>query len=96
MEKGDKNVYDRGLSVLEQYGLEAVSVRRGRGVLICETAKGAVQIREFCGTQKKLESQAALLEQIAGKTRILTDEILKNQEGSLRQRKRFLCGKTLA
>lgn len=82
MEKGDKNVYDRGLSVLEQYGLEAVSVRRGRGVLICETAKGAVQIREFCGTQKKLESQAALLEQIAGKTRILTDEILKNQEGS--------------
>ena len=74
-------MYDRGLSVLEQYGLQAVSVRRGRGVLICETAEGTVLIREFCGTQKKLESQAALLGKIAGETRILTDEILKNREG---------------
>ena len=48
-------MYDRGLSVLEQYGLEAGAVYRGRGALICETDKGLVLIKEFCGTPKKLE-----------------------------------------
>ena len=35
-------MYDRGLSVLEQYGLEAGAVYRGRGALICETQEGLV------------------------------------------------------
>lgn len=75
-------MYDRGLSVLEQYGLESKSVHRGRGSLICDTDKGLVLIREFGGTPKKLESQARLLSCIASKSRILTDEILPNQENT--------------
>lgn len=75
-------MYDRGLSVLEQYGLEASSVGRGRGALICETQKGLVLIKEFGGTQKKLDSQAELLAQISGKSAVLTDEILPNTEGA--------------
>ena len=45
-------MYDKGLSVLEQYGLEAAAVYRGRGALICDTKEGMVLIREFYGTQK--------------------------------------------
>ena len=45
-------MYDKGLSVLEQYGLEAAAVYRGRGALICNTKEGMVLIREFYGTQK--------------------------------------------
>lgn len=75
-------MYDRGLSVLEQYGIEALSVRRGRGALICETREGTVLIKEFCGTPKKLEAQAALLKKTAAETGIFTDEILANQEGT--------------
>lgn len=75
-------MYDRGLSVLEQYGLEAGAVYRGRGALICETDQGLVLIKEFLGTPKKLECQAKLLEKIAGASPILTDQILSNKEGS--------------
>ena len=75
-------MYDRGLSVLEQYGLEAGAVYRGRGALICETQEGLVLIREFCGTPRKLEYQAKLLEKISGTSPIWTDQILSNKEGS--------------
>lgn len=75
-------MYDKGLSVLEQYGLEAAAVYRGRGALICETKEGTVLIREFYGTPKKLEYQAELLSSISQVSEILTDEILANQEGS--------------
>lgn len=74
-------MYDRGLGVLEQYGLEPTAVYRGRGSLICETDKGLVLIKEFCGTPKKLEYQACLLYCISQKSQVLTDEILQNQEG---------------
>lgn len=80
--KGEKQVYDRGLSVLEQYGLESRAVYRGRGSLICDTDKGFVLIKEFCGTAKKLESQASLLTCISEKSQILTDKILPNKEGA--------------
>ena len=39
-------MYDRGLGVLEQYGLTAETVLRGRGALICQTEKGWKSIRE--------------------------------------------------
>ena len=75
-------MYDRGLSVLEQYGLEAGAVYRGRGALICETQEGLVLIREYWGTARKLEHQAKLLEKISGASPIGTDQILSNKEGS--------------
>ena len=75
-------MYDRGLSVLEQYGLEAGAVYRGRGALICETQEGLVLIREYWGTPRKLEYQAKLLETISGASPIGTDRILNNKEGS--------------
>ena len=75
-------MYDKGLSVLEQYGLEAAAVYRGRGALICDTKEGMVLIREFYGTQKRLEYQAELLSSVSKSGELLTDEILANQEGS--------------
>ena len=50
-------LYDRGLSVLEQYGLGAKSSYRGRGALLCQTQIGLVLIREFTGSDKKLKKQ---------------------------------------
>lgn len=80
--KGEKRLYDKGLSVLEQYGLEAMAVYRGRGALICDTEEGRVLIREFSGTQKKLEYQAELLKGVSQTGEIWVDEILANQDGS--------------
>lgn len=75
-------MYDRGLSILEQYGLEASATNRGRGALICQTQEGLVLIRECYGSVKKLEYQAQMLEKIAGQKEICVDTPKKNQDGS--------------
>jgi CotS family spore coat protein len=78
--KGGSILYDRGLSVLEQYGLEARTTYRGRGSLICDTQEGLVMIKEFTGSSQKLEKQAQLLEAAAEKGQVQLDILLRNQE----------------
>ena len=57
-------MYDYGLSVLEQYGLNALSSGRVRGALLCRTERGPVILREFHGSEKKLSMQQQLLEKM--------------------------------
>ncbi len=75
-------MYDRGLSVLEQYGLQARSSYRGRGALLSQTQAGLVIIREFAGSAEKLQKQQELLAQLEGCPHPV-DQILANQEGGL-------------
>ena len=80
-------MYDYGLSTLEQYGLTAESTARTRGGLLCHTEKGLVIVKEFKGTEKKLQKQQELLLQIqsqGGKV----DCYIQNQEENLVSRDR--------
>ena len=80
-------MYDYGLSTLEQYGLTAESTARTRGGLLCHTEKGLVIVKEFKGTEKKLQKQQELLLQIqsqGGKV----DCYIPNQEENLVSRDR--------
>lgn len=75
-------MYDRGLSILEQYDLTATNTYRGRGSLICNTQQGLVLIKEFQGSAKKLVQQEVLQKQLeAGE--LLIDTVYANQEGQL-------------
>ena len=76
-------MYDRGLSVLEQYNLSAKSSYRGRGALLCQTQMGLVIIRECVGSVKKLQKQQELLAQLEKGCPHPVDQILANQEGDL-------------
>ena len=76
-------MYDRGLSVLEQYGLTAKSSYRGRGALLCQTEKGLLILREFHGSEKRLEKQREILLQIQRQSKEKVDQILVNQGGEL-------------
>ena len=76
-------MYDRGLSVLEQYGLGAKSSYRGRGALLCQTQIGLVLIREFTGSDKKLKKQQELLLQLEKGCQYPVDQILATEEGKL-------------
>ncbi len=76
-------MYDRGLSVLGQYGLQAKSSYRGRGALLCQTQAGLVIIREFTGSARKLQKQQELLAQLEEGCPHPVDQILANQEGGL-------------
>lgn len=46
---------DRYLEALEQYEMEIISVRKGRGAWICETDQGLKLLREYRGTVRRLE-----------------------------------------
>ena len=76
-------MYDYGLSVMEQYGLTVKSSYRGRGALICETQRGLKIVKEYRGSEKKLEAQRKLQLHIleSGETRV--DCVLENEEGKL-------------
>ncbi len=76
-------MYDRGLSVLEQYGLTAKNSYRGRGALLCQTEKGLLILREFRGSAKRLEKQREILLQVQMQSKEKVDQILVNQEGEL-------------
>lgn len=76
-------MYDRGLWILEQYGLTARTASRGRGVLLYETEAGWVSIREYGGTRKKLEHQYALMEHIRDSGFPHLDSLHRNLEGEL-------------
>ena len=57
-------MYDRGLWILEQYGLTAKTSSRGRGVLLYETEEGWVSIREYGGTMITMGSDAHSVENV--------------------------------
>ena len=75
-------MYDYGLSILEQYGLNAESSARTRGALLCRTEKGLVIIREFGGTEKKLQKQQELLLKLSEQS-CQVDFYIPNLEGAL-------------
>ena len=52
---------DRYLEALEQYEMEIISVRKGRGAWICETDQGLKLLREYRGTVRRLEIEDQIL-----------------------------------
>lgn len=75
-------MYDYGLSTLEQYELSAARFSRIRGALLCQTEKGAVIVKEYRGSQKKLLEQQKLLKKLTDEG-FLVDLYLENKEGDI-------------
>ena len=44
---------EKSLKVLEEYDLELISARRGRGSYICETSLGTKILADYNGSEKK-------------------------------------------
>lgn len=74
---------DRAVALLEQYDIEVQRVRKGRGGIICETPTGMVILKEYAGTEAKLQLQDRILKQIEGRNLVKTDMILPTKEGAL-------------
>ena len=60
-------LYDYGLSTLEQYGLKAETTARTRGALLCHTEKGLLILKEFAGSEKKPWEAAGVASYSEGK-----------------------------
>lgn len=78
-----KAVNDRALELLEQYDIEVLRTRKGRGAIVCETAEGCLIFKEYKGNEERVELQNKLLRKIADSCEVRTERILSTKEGEL-------------
>ena len=56
---------DRAVELLEQYEIQVLRTRKGRGAIVCDTDRGCLIFREYSGSQDRIGLQDRLLKQIA-------------------------------
>ena len=74
---------DRAVELLEQYEIEVLRTRKGRGAIICDTSQGCLILKEYTGTVERIELQDRLLREIAAGGLIQAEQIIPNREGAL-------------
>lgn len=74
---------DRALKVLEQYDLEVISTRRGRGSYILETTQGLRILSDYTGSENKALFQNCVMKKIREGGYERVDLLLPNKEGNL-------------
>lgn len=74
---------DNYLDVLQQYEGETLEVRRGRGAWICERTDGMKLLKEYRGTQKRLEFEETVLAALREMGIYSVDQYVRNREGEL-------------
>ena len=74
---------DRNTEVIERYGVEAESIRRGRGAWLCATDQGLKLLREYKGTVKRLEFEEWVLSYLKSQGFFHVDQYVRNKDGEL-------------
>lgn len=78
----DGSVNDRAVALLEQYDIEVLRTRKGRGAILCETPQGTLIFKEYAGNETRLALENRVLQQIAGKGNLKADCLLSTKEGA--------------
>jgi len=76
-------VNDRAVSLLEQYEIEVLRTRKGRGAFICETSQGNLIFKEYAGNEEKIAVQNKVLSHINQKEDVFVEGIIPTREGEL-------------
>ena len=74
---------DRALSLLEQYDIEVLRTRKGRGTFICETKQGSLTFQEYSGNPEKLKLQQMILQRIKDLGLVKAEDLISNKEDQL-------------
>lgn len=74
---------EKYVEALEQYEMDVISVRKGRGSWICETGNGCRLLKEYRGTVKRLEFEDEVLGTLDTRGSLRADRYIRNREGSL-------------
>lgn len=80
---GGMEVNDRAVSLLEQYDIEVLSIRKGRGAYLCDTKEGCLIFKEYTENPAKIELQNHILESLGEKVDFTVETIKKTKENSL-------------
>ena len=73
---------DRAVTLLEQYDIEIVKTRKGRGAILCDTPQGTLAFKEYTGTEARLVAENQLLQSITAKGQVCTDALIPTKEGT--------------
>lgn len=74
---------DRAVALLEQYDVEILRTRKGRGVILCDTNKGLLVFKEYEGNEAKLALIDRLLSRIREQGRVSVETLVPTREGAL-------------
>lgn len=74
---------DRAVELLEQYDLEIVRTRKGRGSILADTSTGVYVFAEYCGTEEHLAAEHELLTQLSECEEVFVEQIVPTKEGAL-------------
>ena len=74
---------DRAVNLLEQYEVEVLKTRKGRGAILCETSRGCLIFKEYTGNEERLAAQNRLLLYLQQFNDIQVESIIPNREGEL-------------
>jgi len=73
-------VNDRAVNLLEQYEIEVNRTWKGRGAILCDSNKGLLILKEYCGPADKVEFQDYLLKHINESGDVRVESILRTKE----------------
>lgn len=74
---------EKYVEALEQYEMDVISVRKGRGSWICDTKNGCRLLKEYRGTVKRLEFEDEVLGILGASGSLRADRCIRNREGGL-------------
>lgn len=80
---GGIKVNDRAVSLLEQYELEVISTRKGRGAILCESRQGLYILKEYTGSGPRAAAMDFVLTRLQENGLVPVDCVLPNKEGEL-------------
>lgn len=74
---------DRAVGLLEQYDIEVLRTRKGRGAILCDTPKGCLIFKEYAGNAERIAIQNKVLQHIKELGKVQTEELIPTKEGEL-------------
>lgn len=74
---------DRAVSLLEQYEIEVLRTRKGRGAIICDTNQGCLIFKEYTGNEDRIALQNKVLTHIKEMGKVSVESIIPTIEGAL-------------
>lgn len=74
---------DRAVELLEQYDIEVLRTRKGRGAILCDTADRCLIFKEYSGNDERAGLQNRLLQRIAAAGKVRAEYIVPTREGAL-------------
>lgn len=74
---------DRAAGLLEQYGIEVLGTRKGRGAILCDTEQGSLIFKEYAGNRERIELQDRVLKAVESGGSVAVEQIVPTSEGAL-------------